>query len=84
MKISPHFVEIESDWQFEAFHLEDRVSSGDGLLTNLPNLLLDVVLVELYDGGRAILRVGLLRVQNLQGAPGSAPRVDLALIGSGQ
>jgi hypothetical protein len=84
MKIPSHFVEIESDGQFEAFHLEDGVGGGDGLLANLANLLLDVVLVELYDGGRAILRVGLLREQNLQGAPGSASRVGLALIGSGE
>lgn len=51
MKIPTHLVEVQSQWQPEAFRLENGISCGNGLLADLADLLLDVLLVELDDGG---------------------------------
>ena len=51
MEVPPHLADFESKPQLQRLGLVDRIESGDGLLRDLSNLLLDVFLVNLDYGG---------------------------------
>jgi hypothetical protein len=51
MEVPAHLVQLQPDGQLEPVALEDGVDGGDGLLADLADLLLYVLLVELDDGG---------------------------------